>query len=671
MKHFPIRAALLAWSCVSLTAACGDGTLSGDDDEADRSERDPSEEGPLELGSEPDPNLLSQDLLFECDGPAVPSPARMRRIDNEEWAASIGRPGGDERFNPLTADPGHRFSTYASGETLDITTMERFIDFAPRSVVGWSGPSDCSCAPQPTGIGCMFEEGVPERSCIEHYASTYLRDFVLFREPLPGEVERLSDFSVSALEDGVAAGQERAVLMEKINAAAWLSTGGLFRSELARGPEVEPGVRQLSAEETGKMVAYALSDHGPGAPSSSSGVRIGSPALLDIREAVRAKSIMERETIEGIVAAHFGGIDDERSEFASEYWVSAKIGRFFREWLGTDAFRTSFHDDPQATSGLSDFTSGTCSSDSECETNWFCNDGGCTPYVNGSYSNSKGGLHGKELSLDAQLGEMVARIVVEDQDVFENLLTSRTFFIPSSETSDLKNTTALQFAYNVTSPVPSTREARWQELPAEERAGVLTHPAWLASHGSNFENGPSAVLRGKWIRENLLCGTVPDVPITVDANFSEDTIELSARERLAEATGKAECRGCHTLMNPLGLPFEIYNHAGFLRATDHDHSPEGSSVLEHTGFASLDVEVGDAPEMMELFAGDRDVRRCFLRQVFRFFAGRSEVEADACVLVAMEDAYERSGGSLRAVLAELLSSPALLHRTFDEQEVSE
>ncbi|MCX8239680.1 MAG: DUF1588 domain-containing protein [Akkermansiaceae bacterium] len=49
-----------------------------------------------------------------------------------------------------------------------------------------------------------------------------------------------------------------------------------------------------------------------------------------------------------------------------------------------------------------------------------------------------------------------------------------------------------------------------------KRFGILTHPAWLASHSDAMDN---AILRGPWIRERLLGDAVPDVPITVDAMF--------------------------------------------------------------------------------------------------------------------------------------------------------
>ena len=93
---------------------------------------------------------------------------------------------------------------------------------------------------------------------------------------------------------------------------------------------------------------------------------------------------------------------------------------------------------------------------------------------------------------------------------------------------------------------------------APDRIGVLNQRSWLVSHSDNAENHP--IHRGKWIRERLLGGRVPDVPVTVDAALPEDHSK-TMRERM-EKTRQEECWRCHRLMDPLGLPFEQYDHFG-------------------------------------------------------------------------------------------------------------
>ena len=102
--------------------------------------------------------------------------------------------------------------------------------------------------------------------------------------------------------------------------------------------------------------------------------------------------------------------------------------------------------------------------------------------------------------------------------------------------------------------------------------GILTHPAWLVAHSSNFPTDP--IKRGRWVREKLLAGRVPDVPITVDAIIPEDH-HKTLRSRVEMATEKSACYKCHQHMNPLGYPFEMYDDFGRYRLDEpleHDEN---------------------------------------------------------------------------------------------------
>ena len=59
-----------------------------------------------------------------------------------------------------------------------------------------------------------------------------------------------------------------------------------------------------------------------------------------------------------------------------------------------------------------------------------------------------------------------------------------------------------------------------QPFRIANRKGILTHPAWLIAIRTNTHADP--IRRGRWVREKLLAGRVPDVPITVDAQVPED-----------------------------------------------------------------------------------------------------------------------------------------------------
>ena len=195
-------------------------------------------------------------------------------------------------------------------------------------------------------------------------------------------------------------------------------------------------------------------------------------------------------------------------------------------------------------------------------------------------------------------------------------------------------------------------------LPEGQRLGLLTHPSWLVSHSDAMDN--HAILRGRWIREKLLGGGIPDIPITVDAMLPDEP-NTTLRERM-RVTREKYCWTCHEKMDPLGLPFEMYNHAGLFRTSELEKPVDTSGEIIDSGDPALDGPVKNALEMIEKLAASERVEQVFVRHAFRFWMGRNETLNDAPVLQTAHQAYRESGGSMKALLASLLTSDAFLYR---------
>jgi len=226
-----------------------------------------------------------------------------------------------------------------------------------------------------------------------------------------------------------------------------------------------------------------------------------------------------------------------------------------------------------------------------------------------------------------------------------------------------------------------------QPFAIPNRMGVLTHPSWLIAHSTNFH--PDAIRRGRWIREKLLAGRVPDVPITVDAQVPDDP-HRTFRQRVEQVTAPQECARCHRHMNPLGLPFEAFDDFGRFRvveAMEHPdnliHKGNGKTTfdvyptepvvttgrLDGTGDPELDGDVADPFELIERLSRSQRVRQSIIRHAFRFYLGRNELLSDAQTLVDADRAYVHHGGSFRAVIVSLLSSDSFRFRKdLDDQQ---
>lgn len=195
-------------------------------------------------------------------------------------------------------------------------------------------------------------------------------------------------------------------------------------------------------------------------------------------------------------------------------------------------------------------------------------------------------------------------------------------------------------------------------VPEGQRLGILTHPSWLVSHSDAMDN--HAILRGKWVRERLLGGGIPDVPITVDAMLPDEP-HHTLRERM-RVTREKYCWTCHKKMDPLGLPFEMYNHAGLFRTDELDNPVDTSGEIIDSGDPELDGTVDDAIGLIRKLAESERAEQVFVRHAFRFWMGRNETLNDRPVLLDAHRAYKESGGSMKALITSLLTSDAFLYR---------
>jgi hypothetical protein len=250
------------------------------------------------------------------------------------------------------------------------------------------------------------------------------------------------------------------------------------------------------------------------------------------------------------------------------------------------------------------------------------------------------------------LNALVMHVLKNDKQVIKTLLTTPEYLVYVNSHRDHGN----PLAYNLPPDwKPTPKPFRF---PKDQRMGILTHPAWLVAHSGNFDNDP--IRRGHWIRYKLLAGNIPDIPITVDAKLPDDE-NMTLRERM-HVTRAEECYKCHSKMNPLGLPFELYDHYGRFRFLELDEPVDVTSKIVNTGVPGVDGEVKTPFELIERLANSVHCEQVFVRYVFRFFLGRNETLGDAKTLQEAHKAYQQSDGSMEALVISLLSSDSFLYR---------
>jgi len=115
-------------------------------------------------------------------------------------------------------------------------------------------------------------------------------------------------------------------------------------------------------------------------------------------------------------------------------------------------------------------------------------------------------------------------------------------------------------------------------------------------------------------------------------------------------------------MNPLGLPFELYDHYGRFRFNELEKPVATTSKIFNTGIPGMDGDIKNPFELIERLANSTHCEQVFTRYIFRFFMGRNETLGDARTLQEAHKAYVENDGSMKALVVSLLSSDSFIYR---------
>lgn len=625
-------------------------------------------------------NRVDHEDLFsgEYTGPAW-SPSRLWRKTpqiHKAFEKSLKLPEGTTPFNPKGGVGFQDYSTLLANEStikaIRINAKNYIAEIIDGKLVHPKGPDGKPDRTKQFREGRsryrefqeLIESSSPPTPPVIAAAVDRSFQLLLNRPATEAEVER---YGAGYLVKAIEIAGPRAALESLLNAII-LSPEFIYRQELGLGKELQDGRRMLAPREIAYAIAYALTDLPPDRELLAAVENGQLSTKADVEREVRR---MLSVTTKPYWAYEINHTFDRHIDACP----NPRVLRFFREYFGYIHVFDVFKDLTRNPNHKPQF-----------------------------------------LFKDADL--FVLSILEEDRQVLKQLLTSDRYVVhyvsPQQAERNLKKFTsgknseaAKELLASGRTPVLGSyrggqyyttygfEKDTWdypveQPFAVEHRAGMLTHPAWLVAHSGNFDTDP--IRRGKWIREHLLADTIPEIPIGVDAALQEDP-HKTLREKLVKTT-KQECWRCHKKMNPLGLPFEIFDDFGRYRdqfyfdqdgefggtyyerlqrqkiasqrkqpAVEFTSRPiDASGELKGTLNKNLEGEVKDAFELVDRLAQSDLVRQCFIRHVFRYWMGRNETLDDSPTLIAADRAYIESDGSFKELLISLLTSDSFLMR---------
>lgn len=181
------------------------------------------------------------------------------------------------------------------------------------------------------------------------------------------------------------------------------------------------------------------------------------------------------------------------------------------------------------------------------------------------------------------------------------------------------------------------------------RAGLLSHISLNALH--SHPGRSSATLRGKFVREVLLCQDIPAPPANIDFSIVEDTAgELrTARERLEKHVTSQACAGCHTLTDPIGLALESFDAVGMYRNEENGVAIDTSGELDGASYE-------DAVGMGQALRDNPALGPCLVRSLYRYAVGRSPEPGEEALLEALGERFGNSEYRLSELLRDVVLS---------------
>jgi uncharacterized membrane protein YgcG len=188
-------------------------------------------------------------------------------------------------------------------------------------------------------------------------------------------------------------------------------------------------------------------------------------------------------------------------------------------------------------------------------------------------------------------------------------------------------------------------------LPANGlRAGYLGQGSFLALNAHSTVTSPT--YRGKFIREMLMCETIPPPPMNVpplppDVPSAPQTM----KQKLTVHRQNEPCATCHSLMDPLGLSFENFDGIGAFRTMD------AGQVIDATG--TLDGMSFNTPRDLEtLLSQDPKTMACVARNLYRYVTGHIESGGEEPAITALVQAFSSGQFHFSGLVNGMLASAA-------------
>lgn len=253
--------------------------------------------------------------------------------------------------------------------------------------------------------------------------------------------------------------------------------------------------------------------------------------------------------------------------------------------------------------------------------------------------------HVSEDSQEQTLRTITDLLLINKGDYRDLFTTRKTFLTPL-----LASVYGVPLLQNKPNGYPETWHA-YEYPPGDPRSGILTHVSFVSLHSHPGRTSPT--IRGKAMREMIMCQKVPDPPGNVSFTVVQDTTNplfKTARERLTAHATEAMCTGCHKITDPIGLALENFDSAGGYRLR------ENGALLDTSGTLNA-AKFNDAAGLGQAMHDNTAVTQCVVRRLSSFALGRSTTPIEANWVKSLNDGFAADGYRIPDLMKRIATSP--------------
>lgn len=234
----------------------------------------------------------------------------------------------------------------------------------------------------------------------------------------------------------------------------------------------------------------------------------------------------------------------------------------------------------------------------------------------------------------------ITDLLIDHRGDYRDLFTTRRFAM----------TRSLGPIYDV--PVARPGWSIYEFPPGDPRVGILTQASLLALHAHPGRTSPT--LRGKAIREVLLCQQIPSPPANVNFAVVQDVNNptlKTTRQRLEAHLDDEECASCHKATDGLGLGLEQFDGAGQFRRTEHGIPIDVTGKFDKAAFDGV-------ANLGQLFHDSPRISECLVRTVWRYGNGRNIQPGDQSTIADLHRGFAANGYRFIDLVRTIALDPA-------------